>query len=843
MSDNSLPVALQKTGTKAAKKAEKKAEKKTEKKAEKKAEKPKPNEDPARKAIRRDPHLQEKWSVNTIVNTKADDDKPVAQRIRKFWVDHWDLFPSAMRSNFHSAFSKLNSTKSNKRSPSNNNVWKHTITSCKDDLDWGVWIILRAAYYDPIIKSKDADDVSQRANFMKSELVKLIQQRYPGVNIFEASLPLQLDAPRPSDWPALGDTGGFRKTKTETKGRKTATTPASDSPDALTLKATKPARGSKATAEGVSTGSIFGDQRPYKPYREASGLDRRSKDTGSPKRKLTETGFSEDLDSAEETQIRQQEYIWGLLGHPQTEPGLIDGEMDNHLSTKDLRHPDFSTASTARPQKRRKLMYPPRYPDAQDPMTSSFNQEHEMYKLSLPTQLVASTHPTVDDFQPPSQCSTLTRTEPLVVEAHRVPGDIQSLTKSQEATAEATDPAAYRISDHDYQRVQSEVKAYIENMSMEHLVHQLKQNLDMPEEGRMVTKVTKEVTKEVFKELRNSFMDDLAEDVAETVKIDIGLHCDNITKQVKDILDAPTADGDSIIDQIVKDVESKMKLAQASLCDLNIKDFADTMQQSFDKAIRDAASKMAVIETKDILTNASTAAIQEVVKDYFESQVKDQITAHFVEEVEHAVSKALANAQSCGLMGPLSEDVTADKDDNGNYGLPISTRMNLLEHSLQMMLDDKVDDIEGVHQPPSPKLQASGTDQLSMQKMQKMQQELDALAERVQERDALAERVRELEALVERVQELEALAERVQERDALAEKFQELDPFERRFQEAETSSRQDTATQKKWYQLVTLSVVFLAAALVVTAIAIAMSISYAQTHVGPSTHCSHTTTE
>ncbi|KAG9495893.1 hypothetical protein J7337_012456 [Fusarium musae] len=83
------------------------------------------------------------------------------------------------------------------------------------DLDWAKWIMLRAIYYDPISNSKLAKDQGFRANFMKNEVVKRIEERYPGVSIFTAKVPDNLSAPRPNSWPAIGDTDGFHAVKEE----------------------------------------------------------------------------------------------------------------------------------------------------------------------------------------------------------------------------------------------------------------------------------------------------------------------------------------------------------------------------------------------------------------------------------------------------------------------------------------------------------------------------------------------------------------------------------------------------------------------------------------------------
>ncbi|KAG5789436.1 hypothetical protein H9Q69_011504 [Fusarium xylarioides] len=158
-------------------------------------------------------------TLNEVLKTKSDADKVVARKMKKYWHQHSAVFPEEMRDSFISAFQKIRKTISNTESPSNHLIWKNTLSSCKEDLDWAKWIVLRTIYYDPIVNSKDPEEQGFRANFMKNEVSKRIQERYPGVNIFTAKVPDDISAPRPSTCPVIGDTDGFQAVKEETPSR------------------------------------------------------------------------------------------------------------------------------------------------------------------------------------------------------------------------------------------------------------------------------------------------------------------------------------------------------------------------------------------------------------------------------------------------------------------------------------------------------------------------------------------------------------------------------------------------------------------------------------------------
>ena len=78
--------------------------------------------------------------------------------MKKYWEQHSATFPEEMGDSFVSASQKIRRTTSNTKSPSNHLIWKNTLSSCKEDLDWAKWIVLRAIYYDPIENSKDPEE-------------------------------------------------------------------------------------------------------------------------------------------------------------------------------------------------------------------------------------------------------------------------------------------------------------------------------------------------------------------------------------------------------------------------------------------------------------------------------------------------------------------------------------------------------------------------------------------------------------------------------------------------------------------------------------------------------------
>ncbi|KAH7164223.1 hypothetical protein DER46DRAFT_575570 [Fusarium sp. MPI-SDFR-AT-0072] len=188
--------------------------------------------------------------------------------MKKYWDQHSAEFPEEMKDSFISAFQKIRETASNAKSPSNHMIWKNALTSCKEDLDWAKWIVLRAIYYDPITNSKDAEDQGFRANFMKNEVAKRIEERYPGVSIFTAKVPNDLLAPRPGSWPVIGDTDGFQAVK-EAAPSRTRPRSATVAPLGGT---TLPGRVSAGVKRKQSKSSLVGWANPAKVPRFSSRL-------------------------------------------------------------------------------------------------------------------------------------------------------------------------------------------------------------------------------------------------------------------------------------------------------------------------------------------------------------------------------------------------------------------------------------------------------------------------------------------------------------------------------------------------------------------------------------------
>ncbi|KAF5638117.1 hypothetical protein F52700_4822 [Fusarium sp. NRRL 52700] len=244
------------------------------------------------------------------LKTKSGKDKAVARKMRNYWDQHSSKFSEEMKDSFISAFQKIRETVSNARSPSNHIIWKNTLTSCKEDLDWAKWIVLRAIYYDPILNSKTAEDQGFRANFMKNEVAKRIQERYAGVSIFTAKVPDDLSASRPSSWPVIGDTDGFQAVKEEALSG----TRSISASVALLGGATLPRRASAGVKRKQSQSTLVGQSTLTKVPRLSSRL--------------------RDADEEIEEDIFFENYNkdrLGLQGKPSSKPRLVRHQM-NHAT-------------------------------------------------------------------------------------------------------------------------------------------------------------------------------------------------------------------------------------------------------------------------------------------------------------------------------------------------------------------------------------------------------------------------------------------------------------------------------------------------------------------------------
>ncbi|CAJ0540121.1 Ff.00g073920.m01.CDS01 [Fusarium sp. VM40] len=315
-----------------------------------------------RKKAKKNSLVDEQWSLKEITKTKPLIDQPVAKKLKKFWDKNWDKFPENMRTSFISTFKKVNQTESNVKSPSNHIIWKTTVTSCKEDLDWGVWIILRAIYYDPVVHSKDQKDILFKANFMQNQAAKRIQQRYPEVNIFTAKLPGELDSPRPSDWPALGSTSGFPKLKEETPNKKRARS-SSYTP---TVRGSTELTSGQSDTESARPGSLFSSQASYgeglqrqlmqvaPPFKKRKTIDKVPTGRGRIRRKIPGSEYideEEDDESDFSTSMNRNSTVPGISAHSEKNVGLTEALSvfdEFHYNASPSRHTSEDTLQQLR---------------------------------------------------------------------------------------------------------------------------------------------------------------------------------------------------------------------------------------------------------------------------------------------------------------------------------------------------------------------------------------------------------------------------------------------------------------------------------------------------------------
>ncbi|KAL6916162.1 hypothetical protein FSST1_007657 [Fusarium sambucinum] len=76
--------------------------------------------------------------------------------------------------------------------PTKHVLWKDAVAADNLDFDWGVWLVLRAVYY-------DTDSTANRLSFKNSLAAKKITERYQGIDVFYAIFPITY-APQPSKW-------------------------------------------------------------------------------------------------------------------------------------------------------------------------------------------------------------------------------------------------------------------------------------------------------------------------------------------------------------------------------------------------------------------------------------------------------------------------------------------------------------------------------------------------------------------------------------------------------------------------------------------------------------------
>ncbi|RGP78361.1 hypothetical protein FLONG3_3497 [Fusarium longipes] len=91
----------------------------------------------------------------------------------------------------------MNFTETNLKNASNHILWKWAVASNKWDYDWGIWVVLRALYYDTFDATGRSDH--RKVSFLYSLACTKIAARYKTTRIIDADVPADY-APRPSEW-------------------------------------------------------------------------------------------------------------------------------------------------------------------------------------------------------------------------------------------------------------------------------------------------------------------------------------------------------------------------------------------------------------------------------------------------------------------------------------------------------------------------------------------------------------------------------------------------------------------------------------------------------------------
>ncbi|KAF0636847.1 hypothetical protein FPSE5266_10223 [Fusarium pseudograminearum] len=91
---------------------------------------------------------------------------------------------------------KLHITKTNRKHPSNHKLWKDAVSTDKLDYNWGIWLVLRAIYYDTV------DSQDRRQSFRNGVAATKIAERYKGTDIFNDTSPTPW-VPRPEKWSSV----------------------------------------------------------------------------------------------------------------------------------------------------------------------------------------------------------------------------------------------------------------------------------------------------------------------------------------------------------------------------------------------------------------------------------------------------------------------------------------------------------------------------------------------------------------------------------------------------------------------------------------------------------------
>ncbi|KAF5006143.1 hypothetical protein FDECE_7459 [Fusarium decemcellulare] len=132
---------------------------------------------------------------------------PVNARLHSIWRNNWWKYPDDIKNSFLDATEKIGHTARNIGKPSDHALWRVTVT--RREFDWGVWLVLRAMYYDTTMDETDPVYMMGRTRLATGLAKTLIDERYPGNDNLNVDVPMSFP-PRPPNW-AVSTAMGLHK--------------------------------------------------------------------------------------------------------------------------------------------------------------------------------------------------------------------------------------------------------------------------------------------------------------------------------------------------------------------------------------------------------------------------------------------------------------------------------------------------------------------------------------------------------------------------------------------------------------------------------------------------------
>ncbi|RSL78661.1 hypothetical protein BHE90_004117 [Fusarium euwallaceae] len=150
--------------------------------------------------------IQDEWNVSLYGLEDECENQAVVAHLRSIWKENWWKYPDNIKRSFLSATRKTATTKTNNQRPTAHVLFRGSVRFNRLDFDWGVWLVLRAIYYDVNKRAVNPRARMTRSNFSRGPAKEMIMQRYPGVNVLEANVPPTFP-PRPPSWDKVSGDG------------------------------------------------------------------------------------------------------------------------------------------------------------------------------------------------------------------------------------------------------------------------------------------------------------------------------------------------------------------------------------------------------------------------------------------------------------------------------------------------------------------------------------------------------------------------------------------------------------------------------------------------------------